>query len=101
MFLLEVNQMAFYFFDKVNVKPIAPNPNDLSCSAEYLARLIWSGAWSIKNCNTLSKNVIKSFTTSVSFHSSYNSKFKDDRQQTAVLSSFVGRCISLHKILKP
>ena len=50
----------------------------------------------MKNCNTLSRNVIK-HTTSVSFQSSYNSKFKDDRQQTAVLSSLVNKCISLHK----
>ena len=58
----------------------------------------------MKSDNTLSKNLITSLIISgSSFHSSYFSKFKDDKQHTAVLSLPslsipVGRVISLHKL---
>ena len=62
-----------------------------------------SGALSIKSVRTLSKNLITSPIKFLSsFHSSYFSIFKDERQQTAVLSLPslsipVGKVISLHK----
>ncbi len=86
-------------FCKYAWKPIAPNPKLRSCSALYLALPISSPAWSIKNCNTLSRKRVKSATISVSFHSSYFSRLTEDRQQTAVRSSLVTKWISLHKLL--
>ena len=57
----------------------------------------------MKSDKTLSKNLITSGIKFSSFsHSSYFSTFKDDKQQTAVLSlpslsTPVGKVISLHK----
>jgi hypothetical protein len=45
----------------------------------------------MKNCKTLSRNWIRSAIRVVSFHSSYFSKLTDDKQQTALRSSFVAR----------
>ncbi len=57
----------------------------------------------MKSDKTLSRNLITSLTISgSSFHSSYFSKFNEDKQQTAVLSLPslsipVGRVISLQR----
>ena len=57
-------------------------------------------ALSIKCCNTLSNIVIKSAIKKESFdHSSKCSKLTEDKQQTAVLSSSVGKVISEHRLL--
>ena len=73
------------------IQPIAPSPRLRSCVAEYFARLISSGALSIKNCNTLSKNRTRSRIIVVPFQSSNSSRLTEERQQTAVLSSDVGK----------
>ena len=71
--------------------------------AEYFACLKESGAFVIKSVITLSRNlIISSINCLSSFHSSYFSKLRDDKQQTAVLSLPwlsipVGNVISLHK----
>ena len=84
---------------KYEWNPIAPKPRLLSAAALNLALNKFSGALSIKYCNTLSKNLIKSGINKVSFfHSSYFSKLTLDKQQTAVLFSFVGNVISEHKL---
>ena len=76
-----------------------PRPILRSLIAEYLARSNSSGAFSIKNVKTLSKNLTTSgMNCLLPLHSSNFSKFKLERQHTAVRSSFVGKVISLHKL---
>jgi len=76
----------------------------MDLSAEYFASLNWSGALLIKSDKTLSRNLMTSLIMSgSSFHSSYFSKFNEDKQHTAVLSLPslsipVGKVISLHKL---
>ena len=71
-----------------------------SCEALYLAFSNESGAFSIKCCNTLSKNLIKSGIKLSSFsHSLYFYRFTLDKQHTAVLSSFVCKVISEQRLL--
>src|SRR6056300_1683630 len=79
-------------------KPIVPNPILRSRIAEYLARCKLSLALLIKYSKTLSRNLTTSGMKLLSsFHSSYFSKLSEDKQHTAVRSSFVGNVISLHK----
>merc|ERR1711969_57054 len=85
--LLITDSSGIDFFCKKECSPITPSPTLLSLIAEYLASLKESGALLIKSVKTLSKNLItSSIKSELFFHSSYVSKFNEDKQHTAVLS---------------
>src|SRR5690554_1408453 len=58
-----------------------------------------SSVLAINSLITASKKYVANFTASVSFHSSYNSKFIEDKQHTNDSSLEDGRAISEHRLL--
>jgi hypothetical protein len=71
--------------------PNTPNPNALPFSAErteFSNPFKFLAFW-INSERTPSKNQVAVYTKSVSFHSSYLAKFKDDKQHTNECDSSV------------